>query len=178
VEARDLRLFFALPLPPEAQAALDRWCRELAGFEGWSVSEGLHLTLAFLGQRAATALPGLEATAAAVAARHAAFDLHTAGLGTFSSGETTRLLWLGLAPAPALETLAGDLRGALAAAGEAIDPKPFRAHITLARFRQACRLDAFSRPPALPIAVERLVLFESRSQGRYAALRAWNLRRV
>ena len=178
MEARGLRLFVALPLPPEAQAALASWRLTLPPLEGWSASEGLHLTLAFLGPRPAAALPGLEAIAAAVASRHAAFDLGTAGLGTFTGGQTTRLLWLGLAPAPALEALVADLRGAFAAAGEGFDPKPFRAHLTLARFRQAQRLDAFGDPPPLRFAAERLVLFESRPQGRYTPLRAWNLRRV
>ncbi|MFN7958683.1 MAG: RNA 2',3'-cyclic phosphodiesterase [Holophagaceae bacterium] len=178
MEARGLRLFFALPLPPVARVVLEDWRRELPPLGGWSASEGLHLTLAFLGQRPAEALPGLEALGATVAARHAAFDLDTTALGAFSGGAHTRLLWLGLAPAPALEALAGDLCGALAAAGEAFDPKPFRAHITLARFRQAQRLDAFRNPPPQRFPADRLVLFESRSQGRYTPLRDWNLRRV
>lgn len=178
MEARRLRLFFGLPLPPEAQEVLGRWQRSFPGIEGWSRSEGLHFTLAFLGQRPAEALPDLERLAAAVAARHRAFDLNSTGLGTFSRGDSTRLLWLGLAPCRALEDLAADLRGALEGAGEAMDPKPFRAHLTLARFRQARRLAEFADPPPLRFPADRLVLFESQPQSRYTPLRAWHLRRV
>ncbi len=178
MEARRLRLFFALPLPPEARECLARWQAGHPEVEGWCRPEGLHLTLAFLGSRPAEALSVLEAAGASVAARHGAFDLVPTSLGTFSGGPATRLLWLGLAPCPALEALAADVRGALGAAGEPFDPKPFRAHLTLARFRKARRLDAFA-PPTLPrLGADRLVLFESRPQGVYLPLRAWSLRTV
>lgn len=88
------------------------------------------------------------------------------------------MLWLGLAPAPALAALAADLRGALAAAGEAFDARPFRAHITLARLRRPRALGPFAAPSATAFEADRLVLFESRPQGSYAPLRAWNLRTV
>jgi 2'-5' RNA ligase len=178
METRRLRLFFGLPLPPDAREALGCWQRSLAGLEGWSRPEGLHLTLAFLGSRPVEALPALEALAGTVAARHRAFDLDSTGLGTFSSGSSTRLLWLGVAPCRALEDLAADLRGALEGTGEAMDPKPFRAHLTLARFRQARRLADFADPSTLRFPAERLVLFESQPQSRYSPLRTWNLRRV
>lgn len=170
-----LRLFLALPLPPELGTALGRWQREQTGSAGWSEPEGLHLTLAFLGERPAERQPPLERLAAAVAARHDAFTLRTEGLGGFPGGETTRLLWLGLLPCPALETLATDLRAALAAAGEAFDPKPFRAHVTLARFRRPHPMETFTAPAPVSFAVDRLVLFESLPQRCYRPLRAWPL---
>jgi 2'-5' RNA ligase len=88
------------------------------------------------------------------------------------------VLWLGLEPSPALEALAADLRAALAGTGETFDPKPFRAHLTLARFRRARPLLGFDPPPGAAFAAERLVLFESRSQGRYAPVRSWSFREV
>ena len=78
-----LRLFFALPLPPDLGEALGRWRGTQAGFEGGSRPEGLHLTLAFLGERTPEGLPALEAAVADVAPRHRAFTLRTAGLGGF-----------------------------------------------------------------------------------------------
>jgi 2'-5' RNA ligase len=78
-----LRLFFALPLPPALQASLGRWQAGHPGIDSWSRPEGLPLTLAFLGERPAEGLSGLEALGAGVAGRHRAFPLATAGLGTF-----------------------------------------------------------------------------------------------
>lgn len=173
-----MRLFFALPLPPGPGEILGRWQRSHGGIEGWSRSEGLHLTLAFLGTRAPGELATLEATGATVAARHRPFPLRTASLGGFPEGDRARVLWLGVAPDAALEALAADLRDALAAAGEAFDAKPFRAHLTLARFRRARPVAAFTDPPPTAFVADRLVLFESAPQGCYTALRTWHFRGV
>jgi 2'-5' RNA ligase len=178
VEGRRLRLFLALPLPPESREALGAWQRAQAGGEGWSPPEGLHLTLAFLGERLPGDLVALEAVGAAVARRHGAFPLRTAGLGGFPDGARARVLWLDLAPCPALEALATDLRRALANAGEAYDARPFRAHITLARFRRLRSATGFPVPPPAAFAADRLVLFESGPHGSYVPLRAWHLREV
>jgi 2'-5' RNA ligase len=178
VEAHALRLFFGLPLPPDLRETLDRWRRDYPGIEGWSRTEGLHLTLAFLGQRPAGALPGLEGIATAIASRHGAFALTTEALGSFSRSGTTRLLWLGLAPSPALGVLAGDLRRNLLAAGETIDTKPFHPHVTLARFRQAQPMARFTDPSVQGFTADRLTLFESHPQGCYTGVRSWPLQRV
>lgn len=205
-----LRLFFALPLPPAVRAALETWQGAHPEIDRWSQPEGLHLTLAFLGERPAEGLAALEALGASVAGRHRAFPLATAGLGTFPAGvmpglgsdmawgseggrraglggrtvhpfmasPRARVLWLALAPSPALQALASDLRGALAAAGEAFDAKPFRAHLTLARLRRPRALAVFDAPPPAAFMADRLVLFQSEPQGSYTPLRAWNLRTV
>jgi 2'-5' RNA ligase len=163
---------------PELGIALGAWQRGQATAVRWCKPEGLHLTLAFLGERTAAALRGLELCAEAVAGRHRAFGLRTAGLGGFPRGEAARVLWLGLGPEPRLDALVADLRRTLAAAGEAFDPKPFRAHLTLARFRQSTDLLSFEGPPPSPFPAARLVLFESRPGGRYSPLRIWPLRPV
>ena len=178
VEARHLRLFFGLPLPGDLHEHLSQWQRTFPGTEGWSRPEGLHLTLAFLGQRPMESLPSLERIAATVAFRHRALALRTAALGSFSRAGSTRLLWLGLAPAPALEALAGDLRRTLQVAGEAMDTKPFHPHVTLARFRQAQPMAGFTAPPTQGFNVDSLTLFESGPQGCYTGLRSWYLQRV
>lgn len=178
MEGRGLRLFFALPLPGGLGADLDRWRHGFAGIEGWCSAADLHLTLAFLGHRPPSVLPGLEGLGAAVAARHRAFPLKTAALGSFSKGPTTRLLWLGLEAAPALEALAADLRRALLAAGESLDTRPFHPHLTLARFKQAQPFGAFKDPPTQAFPADRLVLFESRPRGHHAVLGSWALRGV
>jgi len=177
VEVDLRRLFFALPLPPELQETLALW-RPAQPPARWSRPEGLHVTLAFLGERPAEALPGLEGIAAAVAGRHGTFPLATTGLGGFPGHERARILWLGLGVSPALEALAADLRRTLKAADEPFDAKPFRAHITLARFRQPRPLTGFEDPVPKAFAANHLVLFESGSQGSYTPLGTWHLRPV
>lgn len=180
MEVGSPRLFFALALPPDLQKRLGSWQQAQAPAR-WPRPEGLHVTLAFLGERPAAALSSLEGLGASVAARHGAFTLRTAGLGGFPNATRARVLWLGLAPSPALEALsalAGDLRGALTAAGEAFDPKPFRAHLTLARFRPPQALAGFTAPPPAAFQARAITLFESRPAGTYIPLRAWSLREV
>lgn len=178
MEARLLRLFFGLPLPPEVLDTLDRWERVTPRVTGWTRPQDLHLTLAFLGAREAGALPALEACAAGVTVRHGPLDLTTADLGAFPGARAARVFWLGLAPAPALGNLVADLRETLAAAGETFDARPFRPHLTLARFRPARPAPEVAGLGALSFRADRLVLFESLSQGGYAALRTWHLREV
>jgi RNA 2',3'-cyclic 3'-phosphodiesterase len=178
MEADSLRLFFGLPLPAELREDLAWWRGKYPGLEGWCRTEGLHLTLAFLGQRPAGVLPVLEGIATAVAGRHGGFALTTGGLGSFSRSGTTRLLWLGLASSPALTVLAEDLRRNLLAAGEAIDTKPFHPHVTLARFRQARPMAGFTDPSVQGFTANCLTLFESHPQGCYTGLRSWHLQRV
>jgi 2'-5' RNA ligase len=178
MEGRHLRLFFGLPLPLELRENLGRWRRNYPGIEGWSRSEGLHLTLAFLGQRSAESLPGLEGIATTIAQHHRAFALATGALGSFSCSGTTRLLWLGLAPSPALGALAEGLRRNLLAAGEAIDTKPFRPHVTLARFHQARPMAVFTDPAVQGFTADCLTLFESHPQGSYTGVQSRPLQRV
>jgi 2'-5' RNA ligase len=136
------RLFVAVPLPPETTASIAALVDRVraAGVPGggrdvrWVRLDGLHLTLRFIGP---TLDDRVDAARAAVrtAARSAdPFDISIGGAGAFPPSGRPRALWLGLREGVA--ELAGLARGvdrALADAGWAFDPKPFRAHLTLAR---------------------------------------------
>ncbi|HJV48619.1 MAG TPA: RNA 2',3'-cyclic phosphodiesterase [Geothrix sp.] len=174
--ALSLRLFFALPLPDEVCRILGRWQRSQGGSARvWCRSEGLHLTLAYLGARSPDALPGLDDLGHGLATRHGPFRLQTAGLGGFPSGKAARILWLGLEPCPDLDALVVDLRSALEAASEPFDAKPFRPHLTLARFRRPLPIEGLHPPAPMLIGADRLVLFESRPQEGYVPLKSWPL---
>lgn len=170
-----LRLFFGLALPDDLRRDLGRWQRGQSGIAGWSRSEGLHLTLAFLGVRTSDAATGLAGAGVAVAARHPPLRLRTTALGGFPEGDRARVLWLGLGHDPALEALAEDLRAVLADRGEAFDAKAFRPHITLARFKRPHPVASFPVVPSGTFLVQELVLFESRPQGWYVPFRSWKL---
>nr|WP_320131850.1 RNA 2',3'-cyclic phosphodiesterase [uncultured Holophaga sp.] len=151
-----MRLFFALPLP-DALADHQRDLRARAESRGiqarWPHPEGLHLTLAFLGEGPQEALPRLEALGHAVASCHAAFALRTGGLAGFPTASSSRILYLGIERNPSLEALAGALRRALLTQGTPFDAKPFRPHITLARPAPPVDATRFGPAPA-PLAIQ------------------------
>ena len=164
-ESDGMRLFFAIPLPETLQnelAAFQARNREAEGAASWPDPRALHLTLAFLGEQEPTRVPGLLVTAGSAVAGHGPFELTTSGLGGFPRDGSARVLWLGLEAQPRLSALALALRGGLAAAGIVFDNKPFKAHLTLARFRIARSITRFGTPPG-PIAFTagEVVLYQS-----------------
>lgn len=160
--------FIALALPESLREALGAWPRPAIP-AAWARPEGLHLTLAFLG-----GIDGTEAVDAvmdAVAPRHRAFALRTAGLGGFPSPERARVLWLGVEEEPRLRALAESLRAALSAAGLPFEARPFAPHITLARPKPAADLRGLLAPQPADFEVQALARFRSRGEGRYDVLR-------
>ena len=168
--ADTLRLFFALPCPPELARDICRW-RDDRALGGRPVAaDCLHLTLAFLGQQPRTRLEELQLLAAGI--EQGPFALQLDRLGGHHG-----TLWLEpSAPPPALVALAGELQQRLLAAGIAVDSRPFRAHLTLLRHAGARPSEA---PPDFAWAVERFALYASEPVPRgvrYRELGGWPLR--
>lgn len=168
------RLFFAL-WPDDA-------VRDRLGEVATQVREGLqarwvrrdhfHITLAFLGAIPEAHLPrllGLELE------RPEAFDLV---LDNVQFRQRRQMIWIAPAASPpALERLVEDLGPCLKRHSVAHDPRPFHAHLTLARSVR----DILPRPvPFAPIiwTVSSFSLVEStldRSGARYRVLHTWPL---
>ena len=143
--AHPLRLFFALWPDDAARAALERWSTAIHRVAGGRATRGdsIHMTLAFIGDCDPARLDELKAAAASVRVRPFEFVLDEAGFWKHN-----RIAWAGATQTPAaLETLATDLRTALAAARFAFDPKPFVSHVTLVRKAQP----GFAMPALDPI---------------------------
>jgi len=156
-----MRLFYALALPPWL-AGIQAGMKERLGAQAsWPRPEGLHLTLAFLGEQPEGMLPRLIQIGHGAAAQGTPFALRTASLGTFPRA---KVLWLGVEPEPALEALNARLRGALGTGGVAFDAKPLRPHITLGRLKaplEVATLGADPEPRAFT--VDHLTLFKSQT---------------
>jgi 2'-5' RNA ligase len=123
--------------------------------------ETIHLTLRFLGPSSPAQLDTLGPLLAASACACPAAEARTTELGTFPERGSPRILWLGIElPAPVLELQVACERAARAAGFEA-EGRPFRAHLTLGRWRER------ARRPDLPAAdlgstrLETLTLFKS-----------------
>ncbi|MFI2610965.1 RNA 2',3'-cyclic phosphodiesterase [Kitasatospora sp. NPDC018619] len=181
-----LRVFIALAPPDDAKDELARALRPAyAGYPRlrWNRIEDWHITLAFLGEQPATAVPPLQAALAALAARRPALHLSLRGGGHFDH----RLLWTGVdGDLRALHALAADVRDLVASHGIGFRDRPLQPHLTLARAR---RDDPHSVPRAAAgltgftgrtWRTERLHLVGSdtaRGPGpiRYRDIRAWPL---
>jgi RNA 2',3'-cyclic 3'-phosphodiesterase len=178
-----IRSFVALSLPGPNLEALERHlaecAREAPGYR-WVEPDSLHLTLRFLGNLEPEALERVRGELAVV--RGEPFRLALDGRGTFGPRTAPRVVWIGVSEGldPCAE-LAARVESACARAGLEPDPRPFRAHVTLARARhEGDRLPPLPDPPALaPWTVDDCALYESRlrQQPRYVVLERYALAR-
>jgi len=120
----------------QALAATLEALRPLAPDAKWAKPEGMHLTLAFLGEVEDATVPAVKDAVERVARASAPLRLSAAGGGSFGPRSHPRVLWVGLegdlAPLGALKS---DLEAALVPCGYEPDPRPFSPHLTLARAR-------------------------------------------
>jgi 2'-5' RNA ligase len=174
-----LRLFFALWPDAAARDSLSRLARDVVARAGGKApaAANVHLTLAFLGEVDPSREAALLAAGAVAVGRVPAFRLALDCIGTFRG---SGIAWAGASRVPAgLEQLAAGLAAALSEGGFAVDPRPFHAHVTLAR-RCRGRVRAPIAPP-IEWLVERLALNASelsRDGPRYREVGAWPLARL
>ncbi|NEC69834.1 RNA 2',3'-cyclic phosphodiesterase [Streptomyces sp. SID9727] len=181
-----VRVFIALAPPDPAKDELTRELRPVYGTHPqvrWNRVEDWHITLAFLGALPVDTVPLLRPPLAALAASHPAPRLALHGSGTFDE----RVAWSGVAgDLDGLHRLAEGVRSVVRDCGIALEDRPLRPHLTLARVRRgdhtsageiAARLTGFR---GSPWPAERLHLVGSDAgrgtgQIRYRDIEAWPL---
>jgi 2'-5' RNA ligase len=179
--AARIRSFVALALPEPHLALLERHlgeCARAAPAYRWVEPDSLHLTLRFLGNIEPEALERVRRELASV--RGAPFPLALDGRGTFGPRAAPRVVWIGVSGGlDVCAALAARVEAVCQRAGLEPEPRPFRAHVTLARARgEGDRLPPLPDPPALaPWTVEDFALYESRlrQQPRYVVLERYAL---
>jgi 2'-5' RNA ligase len=135
-----LRLFVALDAP-------DRVVGDLAGVVArvraehprlrWVPAPRWHLTLAFLGAVEARRVDDLCTRLGRAAGRHQPLPMELAGAGRFGD----RVLWVGVRGAVAdVGRLAASVAAGSRRAGIAVEDRPYRPHLTLARGRDGVDL--------------------------------------
>jgi 2'-5' RNA ligase len=187
-----LRLFVALLLEPVLLKAASEQRAHLASLDTtravrWVEPGGLHLTLKFLGEVDAERLEAIR-RAIATAAVHPAPRLGLAGCGAFPNAARPRVIWLGLAgDLERLGEIQQHVEAALEPLGWSPESRPFAAHVTVGRCRDAARLaPALLRPlqkgnaaaRSQPEVQTRLALMQShleRSGARYEEMAVWRL---
>ena len=171
-----LRLFFAVPVPPEARTRVGELIERVQASVGdgtarirWVRVDGLHLTLRFLGPTPEAYLPPLRAGADALASREMPFEVAIDGGGAFPSLARPRSLWVGVREgADRLTRLADGLTAAAGECGLVLDTRPFTPHLTIARTdgvrlgpAAAHALEEAAHGLDARFQVDRVVLFQS-----------------
>lgn len=175
-----MRAFIAIELPDSLRDAL---AREQARFRAvcpdarWTRTEGIHLTLKFLGEisveqaeEVKNALEKLE--------RFEKFIVQVKGFGFFPNSNRPRVFWAGLDAPPDLARLAAQVESSMADIGFPPENRDFSPHLTLARFkvtRPQPKLQALLAQQSDPFLgsfeVSEFLLWESKLSARGAEYR-------
>lgn len=166
-----MRLFVAVELGGDAIERVRSLPRPSVPGVRWTAEPTWHVTLRFLGE-----LPAADPVESALDAVDLGPVLH-ARLGPRTRRLNPNVL---VVPATGVDDLAARVRTATAECGEPLGPKPFDAHLTLARRRRRGARLPTGEPIDAPFPVDEVVLFSStlsRDGPTHEALRRWPLRR-
>jgi 2'-5' RNA ligase len=174
-----MRLFAAVDLAPSVRRAAADATRRLAnavagsGARGrprvsWVREENLHLTMRFLGEVEDSRIGDL-ATRFIAPLDGGTFDIEISGVGVFPPVGPSRVIWLGVTRgSERLAALAAQIDERFLRWGFGREDRPFRAHLTVGRCREALDRAARDRILAAAVAslgssrVDQVVLYESR----------------
>lgn len=123
-----LRLFAALPVPPEVAGSLRKLQKDLAGAR-WRPEENFHVTLCFYGDLSHTQARDLDSLLGEISAP--AFDIALEGTGWFGRREPTAV-WARVRESDELRGLAAACERAARRLGLPLERRPFTPHVTLA----------------------------------------------
>lgn len=187
-----MRAFVAVEVPEPARSALADLVARLEGTHEpvkWVKGAGpalFHVTIKFLGEVPTERVAAVEAALAGAAAGVAPFSLSLRGLGVYPNARRPRVVFSGVeAGAEPLASLAAACETGLEPLGFTREARPFSAHVTLGRVKEAHarRRPRPNRAPepgpgpglatalaaeqafaAGPVPVAHLTLFESKLQ--------------
>ena len=135
-----MRVFIAVEINEEVRgriAQAQQGLRAVGGIK-WVEPENFHLTLKFLGEVELGLVSRLANDLGAVAASCAGFDMVFRGAGVFPNEHRPRVVWMGIEEGlKQLFALALKVEEVCQALGFAAEHRPFSAHLTLGRAREA-----------------------------------------
>ncbi len=169
---KPVRCFVAAALPGPVREDLGRLQKRLAraGVRArWVRPDRMHLTVRFLGEVEPDRFAGVLDALAAPLVVPGPLRLAPDGLGAFPSPARPRVVWAGLTgDRPALARAALEVEARLEPLGFPRERRPFRAHLTLGRFRAppprgiGAALEAVGPYRGPGFAVTEFVCYESR----------------
>jgi 2'-5' RNA ligase len=141
-----MRLFVGIELSEDLKAGIDRAMaalrarldRSARGFDArWIDPRNLHITLWFLGEVSEDRVPAVT-SALDSPFRIEAFDLEIAQFGAFPLSGVPRVVWLGVRRGgDHLQALNAEVGERIEPLGFEREPRPYSAHLTVARVKQA-----------------------------------------
>jgi RNA 2',3'-cyclic 3'-phosphodiesterase len=134
-----VRLFVALDLTQEIRVALREQIAKLQPLcknARWVRSEGMHVTLKFIGHVDAGKLDAIRAALATVRSG-APVEMGVRGVGFFPDVRRPRVLWCGIEPSANLAPLAAETERVLEPLGVPPEERAFAPHLTLARLKDS-----------------------------------------
>ena len=124
-----MRLFISINVPHE----LHRYCQQLqAQFPGLKNTREFHMTVQFLGNEIEDAQPIIEALKKI---KFDSFDIKMGDAMPFPDAFRPRGVWIECEESDVLMNLADQIRKAMEEIGYIAD-KPFKAHVTLGRYKR------------------------------------------
>jgi 2'-5' RNA ligase len=143
-----MRTFVAIDIPSgirhqirELLDVLQRAASPSGSNVRWSRSEGLHITLKFLGEVSPEKAEQIKTQLQSVRLADP-LPIQVRGAGFFPNERAPRVIWVGIQAGPELAELARRIEESLAPLGIAKEDRPFSAHLTLGRLRAPDKLVA------------------------------------
>ena len=167
-----LRCFIAIPLPKPLQQQICRLQQELQQavpqLKPVAVNN-LHLTLHFLGEQTQDQLAKIASAMLSIGQNKNIFNVCLADLDCFPNRQQAKILYLELSTTTGLTTLHAQLAAKLAGLNIAPDPRPWRPHITIARFGHAVPMSSplclFLSHWSGKLSINKMILFQSQLTG-------------
>ncbi|TAN63569.1 RNA 2',3'-cyclic phosphodiesterase [bacterium] len=181
--ANNIRAFVAIELPENVIKMLSDTqhglkSEGLSGI-GFVRPENIHLTLKFLGDVDKGRLTAIKEALEKATESVKVFTVTVEGLGAFPSLKNPRVLWVGVNENAMLSQLQDRLEKALFDVGFEKEGRPFKPHLTLARFKTGTdarhcgkAVEALGQSQKQTFSAGSLVLFESRLSAKGAEYKA------
>jgi 2'-5' RNA ligase len=136
-----IRAFIAIELPGQIKVALSQLQGNLRTSKNasvkWVNSEGIHLTLKFLGNVDEVEIPALNKALSEAVQGVAPFSLELGEPGAFPSSQAPRVVWVGVeGEMEPLLALHNNIDRVLAPLGFPPEKRAFSPHLTLGRVRE------------------------------------------
>jgi 2'-5' RNA ligase len=169
MNALKIRTFIALEVSPDLKKEALRIQEELRRFRcriSWTRTEGMHLTLKFLGDTESDKIEKISGILTQISRDFPPFDIKLGKAGIFG-GRKPRILWLGLQVPPTLLELQNKIENALLELGFPKEERQFHPHLTLGRVTDTIRVKELAEYfKTIPIAelnyiAEDIVFFRS-----------------
>lgn len=134
-----IRIFLAVKIPKDLQdkvLEIQKQLKKQNPDVKWVEPENFHYNLKFFGHVTGSELNKIQQAVKKVIKKHEPFSIEIAGIGTFPSPTSPRVIWLGTKKGTnEITDLANELDDEFSKSGFEAESRPFRPHLTLGRIR-------------------------------------------